>query len=132
MPKVRETAYNTLVRPQLEYASTVLDPHTKVRISQIEHVQGRAVRWTVSNFDSHASATRIIPDLGQRTLEQRLASLSILQSYTSVCLHVISWIIGWNVTKFASLYKSDRTNSLLDFGDLDLIFKVTVFKVTAL
>ena len=29
------------------------------------------------------------------------------------------------VTKFASLYKSDRINSLLDFGDLDLIFKVT-------
>ena len=42
-----------------------------------------------------------------------------------VCLHVISWTIGWNVTKFASLYKSDRIKSLLDFGDLDLIFKVT-------
>ena len=43
----------------------------------------------------------------------------------SVCLHVISWTTGWNVTKFASLYKLDRINSLLDFGDLDLIFKVT-------
>ena len=39
----------------------------------------------------------------------------------SVCLHVISWTIGWNVTKFASLYKLNRINSLLDFGDLDLI-----------
>ena len=29
-----------------------------------------------------------------------------------------------NVTKFASLYKSDRINSLLDFGD-NLIFKIT-------
>ena len=38
MPKVREMAYNTLVRPQLEYASTVWDPHTKVGISQIEQV----------------------------------------------------------------------------------------------
>ena len=27
--------------------------------------------------------------------------------------------------KFANLYKSDRINSLSDFGDLDLIFKVT-------
>ena len=43
----------------------------------------------------------------------------------SVCLHVVSWTIGWNVTKFARLYKSDRINNLLDFGDLDLIFKVT-------
>ena len=43
----------------------------------------------------------------------------------SVCLHVVSWTIGWNVTKFARLYKLDMINSLLDFGDLDLIFKVT-------
>ena len=28
-------------------------------------------------------------------------------SVTLSCLHVISWTIGWNVTKFASLYKSD-------------------------
>ena len=43
----------------------------------------------------------------------------------SVCLHVISCTIGWNFTKFASLYKADRINSLFAFGDLDLILKVT-------
>ena len=26
-------------------------------------------------------------------------------SQTNVCLHVISWTIGWNVTKFANLYQ---------------------------
>ena len=77
MSKVRETAYNTLVRPQLEHASAVWDPHTKEQITQIEKVQHRPARWTVNNFDQQASVTKIIQELGWRTLEQR-RPLSIL------------------------------------------------------
>ena len=58
MSKVRETAY--FVKPQLEYASGVWDPHTKVKTSQIEQVQRRAARWTASNYEWQASATQII------------------------------------------------------------------------
>ena len=62
--------------------------------------------WPWSNFQGHCQAYKFKPK--------------------SFCLHVVSWTIGWNVTKFAGLYKLDRINSLLDFGDLDLIFRVTV------
>ena len=71
--KVRETAYNTLVRPQLEYASPVWDPHHKEKILQLEKVQRRAARWTTSSFDYWSSVTAIVNDLGWRTLEQRRA-----------------------------------------------------------
>ena len=59
MSKLHETAINTLVMPQLEYASAVWDPHTKVMTSQIEQVQRKAARLIVSNYDWQVSATKI-------------------------------------------------------------------------
>ena len=44
---------------------------------------------------------------------------------TISCLHNILWTSGWILTKFAWIYHKDITKNRLDFGDLDLIFKVT-------
>ena len=46
-------------------------------------------------------------------------------SMTFSCLHNILWTSGWILTKFSWLYNLDVTKNWLDFGDLDLIFKVT-------
>ena len=45
--QVKESAYLTMVRPQLEYASDVWDPHYVGDIMELEKVQWRAagVEW---------------------------------------------------------------------------------------
>ena len=40
------------------------------------------------------------------------------------CLHLTLWTIGWILTKFSSIYIREITKNWLDFGDLDLMFKV--------
>ena len=81
LPKVRETTYNTLVRPKLEYVSPMWDPHTKDKISQIEKVQLRAARWITSNYDYRSSVTSMIENLGWRTLEQRRSDARLCLFY---------------------------------------------------
>ena len=69
--KVRETAYNTPVHPQLEYAAPIWDPYTKEKTLQLEKVQRRASRWTTRNYDYRSSVTAMPDHLSWRSLEQR-------------------------------------------------------------
>ena len=82
--KIRETAYNTFVRPTLEYAAPIWDPHTKRNVLQLEKVQRRAARWTTSNFDYRSSVTALLQELGWRTLEKRRADARLCLFYKIV------------------------------------------------
>ena len=47
---VKEAAYKGLVRPVLEYGSSVWDPHTKCLQEELEKVQKRAARFVTRNY----------------------------------------------------------------------------------
>ena len=80
--ETKTLAYNTLVRPCLEYATAAWDPHLKTHIDGIEMVQRRAARFVKSDYRRTTSVSAILRDLKWPTLESRrtLNRLKILHN----------------------------------------------------
>ena len=66
---VKQMAYTTYIRPTVEYASPVWDPHTKRNTNKIEMVQRRCARYVTGNFDRTSSVTFMLNCLSWQTLE---------------------------------------------------------------
>ena len=67
----KTSAYLSLVRPIMEYASCVWDAHEAVNIQTLEKVKRRAARWAFSDYGRHSSVTRMLTQLGWPTLQHR-------------------------------------------------------------
>ena len=83
--KVREISYFSLVRPHLEYAASVWDPHEIGLKTELERVQRRAARYVKSRYDSLVSVTDLLEQLGWESLtDRRIKSrLNLLCKFTS-------------------------------------------------
>lgn len=68
---IKERAYQSLVRPKLEYCCTVWDPHTTENINSLERIQRRAARYVCHRYHNTSSVTDMMTQLNWPTLQER-------------------------------------------------------------
>lgn len=71
--KVKAAGYTTLVRPVIEYASTIWDPTNQASINTLELIQRRAARFVYNDYTSRTPGcvTTMLEDLKWDTLQTR-------------------------------------------------------------
>jgi len=87
---INAQSYKTFVRPILEYAGTVWDPHTATNINQLEAVQRRAARFVKEDYRTTSSTTAMMADLCWPTLQHRRSNAKLVMVYriTHNLIHV--------------------------------------------
>ena len=69
---MKETAYQTMVRPILKYGSSVWDPYTQGLQDELEKVQNRAARVVTRNYTrEEGSMIGILEQLKWESLKNR-------------------------------------------------------------
>ena len=68
---IKTKVYKALVRPRLEYCSTVWDPHSKCATQRLEMLQRRAARYVLRRYHNTSIVSEIVAHLQWPTLAQR-------------------------------------------------------------
>ena len=69
---MKEAAYKTLVRPILEYGTTVWDPHCNDLNDELENLQKRAARFVTRNYRNETgSMTGILEEIKWENIQKR-------------------------------------------------------------
>ena len=81
-PDVKEAAYKGLMRPVLEYGSSVWEPHTLGLQEELEKVQNRAARFVTGNYVFETgSMTGILCQLKWESLKKRRKDSRLILLY---------------------------------------------------
>ena len=100
-PVIKTRVYAGLVRPKLEYAASVWDPHTATNVYKLEKVQRRAARWTLNRYHNTSSVTGMLEHLDWRSLQHRRVDARLCLFYKMVhgLVAVSPLSVAWPITR---------------------------------
>ena len=82
--ETKSAAYFSMVRPILEYSSTIWSPYTKDYIHKIKMVQRRAARYITNRYTNTSSVTSMIEHLEWESLEARRAKHQLTMLFKNI------------------------------------------------
>ena len=82
--ETKKQCYTTMVRPILEYASDVWDPHQANDTARLEKVQRRSARFITRNFRREASVNAMLQELNIPLLKERRAHSKVTTLYKAL------------------------------------------------
>lgn len=75
--KIKENLYFTFIRPCMEYASIVWDPHYNNLIDKLEKLQNQCARFVLNNYQLEVSVTSMMGPLDWGALRERRKSFRL-------------------------------------------------------
>ena len=102
---IKCNCYKSMVRPIVEYASNVWDPHTISNINRVESVQRAAARICFNDFSTYLSVTTMLTSLDLPTLKSRRTRAKLIMMYK-----IINGIMYIPTNYFTPCHPQSRRN----------------------
>ena len=122
---LKSVAYKTLVRPQVEYASTIWPP-TLPLIYKVEAVQRRAARWVYRDYSYTSSISAMMKDLNWRPLDQRRIDSRLIMLH-KVTYDLVAIPASQYLTRNTRLSRHIHPNSYRQIPTLKDYYRFTFF-----